>query len=228
MANATSPSLQPKIISGRMKATWDPIPEEWVHIHPPPIVTPELETKIQTRVIEPTLRQMEIEGRPFRGALFVGLMIVDHEPYVLEYNVRFGDPETECLMVRLGGKALPLFEGSARGDLSEVQIQWSAPASLCVVLASGGYPGPYEKGKPIYGLDSDNDASNVTVFHAGTTKAKNEWTTSGGRVLCVSATGSTLDEAASRAYQRVSTIRFTKQHYRKDIGWQVRTPSLTQ
>ncbi len=193
---------------------------------PPPMVDAEVERKIRERVIEPTLRGCAAEGFPFRGALFVGLMIVDGEPMVLEYNTRFGDPETECLMTRWGGSAIPLFEGAAKGDLSAVQTTWDAPASLCVVLASEGYPGAYPKGRPIEGLERAAEVAGVVVFHAGTARGEGGFVTAGGRVLAVTATGVTLDEAADRAYAAADRIRFEGKQVRRDIGWQARrTPS---
>ena len=190
---------------------------------PPPVVTPEVEQKILDRVIEPTLRGMASEGRPFRGALFVGLMIVEGEPWVLEYNVRFGDPECQTLVTRWGGSILPLFRGSAQGDFGNLSPQWEAPASLCVVLASGGYPGSYEKGKPITGLEAAAALPNVTVFHAGTRLEGDTVVTSGGRVLSVTATGADIDEAAARAYEAAAKIDFEGKQLRQDIGWQARS-----
>jgi len=191
---------------------------------PPPMVDELVEEKIRQRVIEPTLRGCATEGFPFRGALFVGLMIVDGEPLVLEYNTRFGDPETECLMTRWGGSAIPLFEGAAKGDLSAVRTAWDAPASLCVVLASEGYPGAYPKGRRIEGLDHAAEVAGVVIFHAGTTRADGGFVTSGGRVLAVTATGVTLDEAADRAYAAADRIQFEGKQLRRDIGWQARRP----
>jgi phosphoribosylamine--glycine ligase len=191
---------------------------------PPPMVDELVEEKIRQRVIEPTLRGCAAEGFPFRGALFVGLMIVDGEPLVLEYNTRFGDPETECLMTRWGGSAIPLFEGAAKGDLSAVRTAWDAPASLCVVLASEGYPGAYPKGRRIEGLDHAAEVAGVVIFHAGTTRADGGFVTSGGRVLAVTATGVTLDEAADRAYAAADRIQFEGKQLRRDIGWQARRP----
>ena len=185
---------------------------------PPPIVTPEIERAIQARVVEPTLEQMQREGQPFRGALFVGLMIVDGEPQVLEYNVRFGDPETECLMTRWGGSAIDLFEGAARGDLGGMKPQWDAPASLCVVMASGGYPGSYEKGKPITGIQAADAVEGVTVFHAGTRRDADAIVTNGGRVLCVTATGDSIRAAHDRAYAAAAHIDFAGKMLRTDIG----------
>ncbi len=190
---------------------------------PPPVVTPEVEQKILDRVIDPTLQGMAVEGRPFRGALFVGLMIVEGEPWVLEYNVRFGDPECQTLVTRWAGSILPIVVGSARGDLGDLRPRWEAPASLCVVLASGGYPGSYEKGKPITGLEEADALSNVTVFHAGTRLEGDTVVTSGGRVLSVTAIGADIDQAAARAYEAADKIDFEGKHLRRDIGWRART-----
>jgi phosphoribosylamine--glycine ligase len=142
---------------------------------------------------------------------------------VLEYNTRFGDPETECLMTRWGGSVIPLFEGSAKGDLSGVETSWDAPASLCVVLASEGYPGAYPKGRPISGLDDAALVPGVVVFHAGTIRDGEGFATAGGRVLAVTATGTSLDEAADRAYAAADRIRFEGKQLRRDIGWRART-----
>ena len=190
---------------------------------PPPVVTAEVERKIVERVIEPTLQGMAREGRPFRGALFVGLMIVDGEPMVLEYNTRFGDPECQTLMTRWKGSILPLIQGSARGDFAGLVPEWEAPASLCVVLASGGYPGSYEKGKPIHGLDGAAALPQVMVFHAGTSVDGDQVVTSGGRVLSVTAIGQTIDEAAERAYAAADRIEFEGKQLRRDIGYRART-----
>ncbi len=189
---------------------------------PPPVVDAEVERKILERVIEPTLKGMAEEGRPFRGALFVGLMIVDGEPMVLEYNTRFGDPECQTLMTRWKGSVMPLIRGSARGDFGGLSLQWEAPASLCVVLASGGYPGSYEKGKPITGLAEAGALPQVTVFHAGTALDGDAVVTSGGRVLSVTAIGQTIDEAAERAYEAADAIDFEGKQLRRDIGWRAR------
>lgn len=189
---------------------------------PPPIVTARVEQKILDRVIEPTLRGMAAEGRPFRGALFVGLMIVDGEPLVLEYNVRFGDPECQTLVTRWRGSLLSLIRGSARGDFAGLSAAWEAPASLCVVLASGGYPGRYDKGKRITGLEAAARVPNVTVFHAGTRIDGDAIVTSGGRVLSVTAIGADIDEAAASAYEAAALIEFEGKQYRKDIGFRAR------
>ena len=189
---------------------------------PPPVVTREIERKILEQVVEPTLAGMADEGRPFRGALFVGLMVVDGEPLVLEYNTRFGDPECQTLMTRWKGSILPLVQGSARGDFGELTPDWEAPASLCVVLAAGGYPGSYEKGTPIYGLDAASALPNVMVFHAGTALHGDSVVTAGGRVLSVTAIGNSVDQAADRAYEAVGKIDFEGKQLRQDIGWRAR------
>jgi phosphoribosylamine--glycine ligase len=189
---------------------------------PPPVVTPEVERKILERVIEPTLAGMANEGRPFRGALFVGLMIVDGEPLVLEYNTRFGDPECQTLVTRWKGSIMPLIAGSAKGDFGGLAPEWEAPASLCVVLASGGYPGSYEKGKVIRGLDAASSLDRVTVFHAGTALDGDDVVTAGGRVLSVTAIGETIDEAADLAYEAAAKIDFEGKQLRQDIGWRAR------
>lgn len=191
---------------------------------PPPVFTAEVESKVIERVIEPTLRGMREEGRPFRGALFCGLMIENGEPMVLEYNVRFGDPECETLMARFSGDVLPLLLGSARGDLKNVTLSWTDGAALCVVLAAGGYPASVQKGARIHGLASAESQTDVRVFHAGTRRDGDATVTSGGRVLTVCASGATLDAAAARAYAAVDRISFDGMQFRRDIGWRARSP----
>jgi len=142
---------------------------------------------------------------------------------VLEYNVRFGDPECEALMLRWKGEILPLFEGVARGDISNVEPEWEAPCALSVVLAAGGYPGAYEKGKRIEGLDRAAEVEGVTVFHAGTRKEGDAFFTNGGRVLTVTAIGEDVDQAAERAYAAASRISFEGMQFRRDIGHRART-----
>jgi len=187
---------------------------------PPPVVTPEVEQKILARVVEPTLNALKKRGTPFRGALFVGLMIEAGEPSVLEFNTRFGDPETEVIMARWKGDVLPLLLGSARGDLRGVEASWSAPCALCVVIASEGYPASYEKGRRIQGLSTVGQEA--IVFHAGTRSEDGQVVTAGGRVLAITATGQTVDEAAARAYTVAQQIHFEGAHYRRDIGHHAR------
>jgi phosphoribosylamine--glycine ligase len=192
---------------------------------PPPVVTPEVERKIIAKVIEPTVRGFQADGIDFRGALFVGLMIDQGEPKVLEYNVRFGDPETEVLIARYGGDVMELLLGSARGDLSQVKPSWDTPAALCVVLAAPGYPGSVKKGLPITGLAEAARVAGVNVLHAGTRREGEVVTTSGGRVLCVTASGKDIDSVAAAAYAAVGCIHFDGMLYRRDIGHHARSRS---
>lgn len=185
---------------------------------PAPIVTPRLETTIMDEVVEPTLRGMAQEGAPFRGALFVGLMIVDDKPVVLEYNVRFGDPEAEVMLARLRGDLFPLLWGSARGAVGEDALVWGAPASLCVVLAANGYPGAVSVNNRIAGLDRASRMPGVHVFHGGTQGDGGAPVTSGGRVLTVTAVGDAMSEARRRAYEAVDVIHFDGAQCRRDIG----------
>jgi phosphoribosylamine---glycine ligase len=189
---------------------------------PVSVVTPEVERRILERVIEPTVGGLRAEGISYRGALFVGLMIRDGEPHVIEYNVRFGDPETQVLLARQGGDLLPLLLGSARGELGSVRAQWEAPAAVCVVLAAGGYPGSYAKGAEIHGLDAAAQVDGVDIFHAGTARQGRSVVTAGGRVLSVSARGASIEQAAERAYAAAALVRFEGMQYRRDIGWRAR------
>jgi phosphoribosylamine--glycine ligase len=190
---------------------------------PPPVVTPALEGRILDRVVVPTLDGLRAEGMRYQGALFVGLMIVDGDPYALEYNVRFGDPETQTMLTRLGGDPFGLFLGAAKGDLRGVEARWETPASLCVVLAAGGYPGDFARGTPITGIAEAEAVEGVEVFHAGTAHKDGRLVTAGGRVLSVAARGPDIDAAATRAYAAVDRIRFDGMHARRDIGWRART-----
>ena len=190
---------------------------------PPPMVTAAVEAAICARVVEPTLKAMAERGTPFRGVLFIGLMIVDGQPQVLEYNVRFGDPECEALMARFEGNLFETLRRAARGELATVTPTWGAPASLCVVLASEGYPGAYPKGLAIEGVAEAEAMEGVTIFQAGTRRQDDGLRTAGGRVLTVTAVGQTLDEAAERAYAAVDCIAFAGAQHRRDIGWQARS-----
>jgi phosphoribosylamine--glycine ligase len=190
---------------------------------PPPMVTAAVRRALDERVVAPTLRAMRDAGAPFRGTLFVGAMIVDGAPSVLEYNVRFGDPECECIVTRWRGDLLPALVASARGDVSSITPSWDAPCSMCVVLAAPGYPGAYEKSIPIDGLDAAERVRGVTVFHAGTAVRDGRLVSTGGRVLTVTAVGASIDDAAARAYEAAGAIRMPGAHFRKDIGWQART-----
>jgi phosphoribosylamine--glycine ligase len=190
---------------------------------PVPVVTKEVEQRILERVVEPTVAGLRAEGITYRGVLFIGLMIKDGEPHVVEYNVRFGDPEAQVLLARLHGDLLPLLRATARGELDRVRVEWEAPAAICIVLAAGGYPGAYDKGLPIRGLAAAAQLPGVEVFHAGTAAQKDgEVVTAGGRVLAVSAHGGSIAQAVERAYGAAARIEFQGVHYRRDIAWRAR------
>ncbi len=190
---------------------------------PPPLVTPELEQTILERVVRPTVDGLRSARMPYVGALYFGLMIVDGEPLVLEYNARFGDPEAQVLLTRFRGDFAGLLMKAATGDMADVQPQWEAPASICVVLASEGYPGSYAKGREIRGIDQALEMEGVQVFHAGTKTQDGRLVTSGGRVLSVTACGQDIDSAAQMAYRAVSKISFQGMQFRRDIGWRARS-----
>jgi phosphoribosylamine--glycine ligase len=189
---------------------------------PPPVVTAEVEKKILERVVAPTVAGLRKDNIPFRGVLFIGLMIDNGEPYVLEYNTRFGDPETEVLLARFDGDLLALLRACAQGKLHTTSVRWKAPCAMAVVLAAGGYPGSYEKGRVISGLDEAAKIENVQVLHAGTKRDGDTVTTAGGRVLAVTAQGTDIDSTAARAYEAVSRIAFDGMQYRRDIGHHAR------
>ncbi len=174
---------------------------------------------IVREVVEPTLGGASAEGLRFRGVLFIGLMLTPDGPRVLEYNVRFGDPEAQAILIRLESDLVSIFEAIARGGLSSVPVRWSDNSSACVVLASRGYPAKPETGARIEGLERASRHEGVQVFHAGTSRTESgEWLTAGGRVLGVTATAQTLDSALDRCYEAVKEIRWDGMHYRRDIG----------
>lgn len=170
-------------------------------------------------IFQPTLEAMAKEGRPFTGILFFGLMLTKDGPKVLEYNARFGDPETQVVLTRLESDLVDIFLACIEGTLDQVPIVWMDNAAVCVVLASGGYPVHYEKGYPITGLERFEHSDDIIVFHAGTKKeADGSYVTSGGRVLGFTALADTLDHAIQKAYSRIDEIHFTDAFYRHDIG----------
>ena len=186
---------------------------------PAPIVTKALAGDIMARIIRPTVTAMAAEGRPFKGVLYAGLMITAEGPQLLEYNVRFGDPECQVLMPRLKSDLLALLLAASDGVLDHVDARWSDEAALCVVMAAKGYPGAYEKGTPIGGLDAASSVEGVTIFHAGTAKGDDGLVAAGGRVLGVTALGGTVAVAQRRAYAAVDRIDWPDGFCRRDIGW---------
>ena len=176
-----------------------------------------VEAQIRERILEPTLRGFQEDGLDFQGVLFIGLMLSEDGPKVIEFNNRFGDPETQSVLKRLDSDLLDIFVAVTENRLAEINIRWRDDKAVSVVLASGGYPGSYEKGKVISGLNDVDD--DVVVFHAGTKFAENgDVVTSGGRVLAVTATGATHDEARAKAYDNAKRITFEGAYMRQDIG----------
>lgn len=189
---------------------------------PAHLINPELEEKIIHRIIEPTVAAMKAEGCPFSGVLFAGIMVVKGDPYLIEYNARFGDPECQTLMLRLQGDLLHLLLACAEGRLSDMrgQVSWNENHSMCVVMAVNGYPGDYQKGTLIKGLDEADAIDHVMIFHAGTKKgADGEILANGGRVLGVCATGENLGHAKRLCYEAVDAIDWPEGFCRRDIGW---------
>lgn len=185
---------------------------------PAPIITDAVNSRIEREVIIPTIHAMKREDRPYRGVLYAGIMLTEDGPSVLEFNCRFGDPETQPIIMRLKSDLLPLLHSAAIGELEKADVEWDARPSVCVVMAAGGYPGKYEKGKVIEGLDAVKQMTDVQVFHAGTAMKNQRLVTAGGRVLGVTAIGDTLRAALSRAYEACSKISFENAHYRTDIA----------
>ena len=185
---------------------------------PAPVLDARAQERVMGEIIEPVVRTMRENGAPIRGFLYAGLMIApDGAPQVLEFNVRFGDPECQPIMMRLKTDLLNLIEATLAGRLNEARVEWDPRSALGVVMASGGYPGSYEKGRAISGLDGADSAS-VKVFHAGTALKDGEVVTAGGRVLCVTALGESLPEASQQAYAAASNISFAGAYNRTDIG----------
>ncbi len=186
---------------------------------PAPVLSAEIEERAMDQIVRPTMAEMKRRGTPFQGVLYAGLMIKDGQPKLVEYNVRFGDPECQVLMMRLGAQAMDLMHAAAEGRLSETQVNWADDHAVTVVMAANGYPGTYEKGTVIKGLDTMPEDSRNMVFHAGTKAADGAILASGGRVLNVTARGDTLQEARDRAYAMVDSVDWPDGFYRSDIGW---------
>jgi phosphoribosylamine--glycine ligase len=187
---------------------------------PAPVVTDEIAETVMEKIILPTVRGMAEEGRPYKGVLYAGLMLTDEGPKLVEYNVRFGDPECQVLMARLMSDLVPAMVAACDGELKDFDLRWDDDAALTVVMASNGYPGSYEKGSVIGGLDEATNSEGVTIFHAGTAlNAAGETVATGGRVLNVTATAPTIAEAQKRAYAAVDKLDWPGGFCRRDIGW---------
>jgi phosphoribosylamine--glycine ligase len=187
---------------------------------PTPFVTPEIHAEIMAKIIVPTVNGMKARGTPFRGVLYAGVMLTADGPKLFEYNVRFGDPECQVLMLRMMSDIVPALLASCDGQLKNFDLRWFPEAALTVVMAANGYPGDYAKGTRIEGLDAAAGIEGVEIFHAGTMVKDGHILANGGRVLNVTASGKTVAEAQQRAYQAVDRIQWPEGFCRRDIGWQ--------
>ncbi|MGR3616835.1 MAG: phosphoribosylamine--glycine ligase [Paracoccaceae bacterium] len=186
---------------------------------PAPVLSAEIEARAMDQIVKPTMAEMARRGTPFQGVLYAGLMIKDGQPRLVEYNVRFGDPECQVLMMRLGAQVLDLMQSAAENRLDDVNVNWADDHAVTVVLAANGYPGTYAKGSGIRGLESAPQDSWNMIFHAGTATAKGKVIAAGGRVLNATARGNTLKEARDRAYALVDSVDWPEGFVRRDIGW---------
>ena len=186
---------------------------------PAPVLDEKMQAQVKDSILKATVAGMAAEGIEFRGIIYAGLMMTAAGPQVLEFNVRFGDPETQPLLARLRSDLIPALKASAEGNLAQMRLEWDPRPSVCVVMAAGGYPESYQKGKVIAGLDQAAKLEDVVVFHAGTKQEGQAVVTSGGRVLGVTALGKDIRGAVDRAYQAVEVIKFDQAHYRKDIAY---------
>jgi len=186
---------------------------------PAPLVTPEIARRAMDEIIWPTVKGMAARGMPYRGVLYAGLMITDSGPKLIEYNVRFGDPEAQVLMLRLKSDLLSALLATADGVLNAFDVRWHDDAAIVVVMAANGYPDNYAKGSEIRGLDAAREVEGVEIFHAGTARDGGRLVATGGRVLNVAASGRTIAEARERAYAAVARIDWPGGFYRSDIGW---------
>ena len=185
---------------------------------PAPVVSEDMHRLVMEELMIPTVKAMEREGYPFSGILYAGLMIQDGEPSVLEFNARFGDPETQPILARLKSDLVELLVATADGTLDKHTPVWDSRPAVCVVMASGGYPGSAEKGFRISGIEDAEEMDDIVVFHAGTKFSDGEWLNNGGRVLGVTALGENIEEATARTYAAVKAISWRDVHYRKDIA----------
>ena len=188
---------------------------------PAPVMTAAVEARVMDRIVRPVIAEMAARGAPFRGILYAGLMIEAGEPRLVEFNVRFGDPECQALMLRLESDLLGVLHAAATGRLAEVALDWRPDPAITVVMAAKGYPGGYDRGSAIGGLDAAAAVPGATIFHAGTKRAGGRVLANGGRVLNVSAVGATLAQARDRAYEAIDRIDWPEGFCRRDIGWRV-------
>ncbi len=186
---------------------------------PAPVMTPELSEQVMNTIVMPAISAMASDGRTFKGILYVGLMITEAGPKVIEFNCRLGDPEAQVLLTRMESDLVPMLDACIDGTLDKVECKWKPEVATCVVMASGGYPDPYETGKVITGLDRANALEDVTVFHAGTQMRNGDIATGGGRVLGVTALACDIKSAIEGAYRGVKEIHFDQAHFRTDIGY---------
>jgi len=186
---------------------------------PAPVLTPEIERAVMSEIIKPTLAEMSRRGTPFQGVLYAGLMIKEGKARLVEYNVRFGDPECQVLMMRLGAQVLDLLLACAEDRLDDARVSWADDHAICVVMASNGYPGDYQIGSEIHGVSELGTSSKRMVFHAGTSLRSGQIIANGGRVLNVTARAQSLAQAQRTAYEMVEKIDWPEGFYRKDIGW---------
>jgi phosphoribosylamine--glycine ligase len=191
---------------------------------PAPAWTPQVEAASLARIIAPAIARLAERGTPYRGVLFAGLMLTRKGPQLIEFNARFGDPECQVLMMRLESDLLPALVATAKGGLGQIRLDWSNDAAITVVLATRGYPGAYEKGSAIAGLDEAARVEGVTLFHAGTAQREGRLVAAGGRVLDVAARGATIKEARERAYRAIDLIDWPQGFFRRDIAWRALGP----
>jgi phosphoribosylamine--glycine ligase len=186
---------------------------------PAPVITKSIEKEVMETIVYPTIRSMKAKGREFKGVLYVGLMITQTGPKVVEFNARFGDPETQVLLPRLISDLVPLLNACVDGNLNLCTVEWKPETAVCTIMASGGYPSNYETGKVIHGIDDADALNDVKVFQAGTKRISDKIVTDGGRVLGVTALGINVESSINLSYQGVSKINFEQAHYRRDIGF---------
>lgn len=185
---------------------------------PVPFVTDDLQSSIEENILVPIVHALKKENRPYKGVIYAGLMITNAGPKVLEFNARFGDPETQVLLMRMKSDLVPLLLSTVKNNIEEVEIEWHDGVSVCVIMASKGYPDKYEKGLPVFGLEAVKNVNNVQVFHAGTTIKDGKVVTNGGRVLGVTILERDLEKAQKNVYEAIKKLSFDGAHYRKDIG----------